>query len=217
VPRDPFKSNIKHVSGLIREALNAKRRAIVQGTRDWMERDGFRWDKTMRTQQFSGALRRRGRKGPKEKLSSRSGEAGLKGSIGFDIRGKTLNKMVLRKYTTSPYGRIHELGGEIRAKNKLLTIPLPDAMDPSGKPKETSARKWKDTFFWQADGSGGINNKLFLVQEDDANDRFIFLYMLVRRVKIPPRLGMQEVHIQQTRERVEDLDKMLDNAMEAGN
>ena len=78
---------------------------------------------------------------------------------------------------------VHERGATITPRNaRYLTIPLPAALDSRGVPLRSSAREWSDTFIrrsrrgnlliFRKDGGGGITP----------------LYVLKKRVTIPPRL-----------------------------
>lgn len=79
---------------------------------------------------------------------------------------------------------IHEYGGTIRSRGKLLTIPLPPALDASGVPLKRSAGDWENTFVGRSH-----NGNLLIFQRRGAS--IIPLYVLVDRVDIPPRLGMR--------------------------
>lgn len=80
-------------------------------------------------------------------------------------------------------GIVHEFGATIKAKNKLLTIPLPAALDSRGIPLKKSARDWANTFVARSKKG---NLLIFLKQ----GSKIIPLYVLKDQVTIPPRLGM---------------------------
>ena len=80
---------------------------------------------------------------------------------------------------------IHEYGGTIRSRGKLLTIPLPPALDASGVPLKRSAGDWENTFIGRSH-----NGNLLIFQRRGAS--IIPLYVLVDRVEIQPRLGMRK-------------------------
>lgn len=89
------------------------------------------------------------------------------------------------------YMVIQETGATVTAKRSgFLTIPLPAVLDSRGIPKRSSARDWKNTF----------------VQRSKKGNLLIFrrrgktitpLYVLKKRVKIPPRLKLQQTFDQQ--------------------
>jgi hypothetical protein len=83
-----------------------------------------------------------------------------------------------------PYGRIHETGGTIRAKNgKYLTIPLPAALNSDGTPKKRSAREWDRTFVRESKAGN-----LLIFQKRGSG--IVPLYVLKKKVRIPARLGL---------------------------
>jgi hypothetical protein len=82
------------------------------------------------------------------------------------------------------YLGIHEYGGTIRSKGKLLTIPLPAAKARTGQ-APPFARQWKNTFV----ATSRAGNLLIFQRR---GREIIPLYLLVERVTIPPRLGMRE-------------------------
>lgn len=79
---------------------------------------------------------------------------------------------------------IHEFGGTIRAKGKLLTIPLPAALGKRGVPPPF-ARQWKNTFV--AETKAG---HLLIFQRRAGG--IVPLYILVDQITIPARLGMRK-------------------------
>ncbi len=78
---------------------------------------------------------------------------------------------------------IHEYGGTIRAKGKMLTIPLPAALGPRGIPPPFT-RQWKNTFVARS-----RKGNLIIFQRRGAG--IVPLYVLKDEVKIPARLGMR--------------------------
>jgi hypothetical protein len=82
-----------------------------------------------------------------------------------------------------PYASIQEFGGTIHAKGKLLTIPLPAALDSRGVPLKASAREWKNTFVAKSK-----KGNLIIFQK--VGSTIIPLYVLKSQVTIPPRLGL---------------------------
>jgi hypothetical protein len=78
---------------------------------------------------------------------------------------------------------IHEFGGIIKAKGKLLAIPLPAALDSRGVPKKRNPRDWKNTFVRKTKAGN-----LVVFQRQGA--RAVPLYVLKSSVRIKPRLGL---------------------------
>ncbi len=76
-------------------------------------------------------------------------------------------------------------------RSQFLTIPMPDALTPSGRPKggKRLARQWDDTFVYQSP-----KGQLFIAQGEDgeAGDDLSLLFMLRRKVDLAPRLGMRQ-------------------------
>jgi hypothetical protein len=77
---------------------------------------------------------------------------------------------------------IHEMGGVIRGHGKLLTIPLPAALNSQGLPIR-GIRQWENTFIARSH-AGNI-----IVFQRRLNE-VVPLYVLVPQVRIRPRLGM---------------------------
>jgi hypothetical protein len=78
---------------------------------------------------------------------------------------------------------IHEYGGTIKAKGKMLTIPLPAALSGKGT-APPFARQWKNTFVART-----RRGNLLIFQRRGAT--VVPLYVLKDQVKIPARLGMR--------------------------
>lgn len=78
---------------------------------------------------------------------------------------------------------IHEYGGTIRAKGKLLTIPLPAALSLRGT-SPPFARQWKNTFVAETK-----KGNLLIFQRRPTG--IVPLYVLVEQVRVRPRLGMR--------------------------
>jgi len=88
-----------------------------------------------------------------------------------------------------PYANIHETGGVIKAKpGKFLTIPLGEALTPSGVPrfsaKEVMDDETKDTAIIRTAAGAFIVHK--------RKTRWDFLFKLVKKVTIPARLGFHD-------------------------
>jgi len=156
---------------------------------------------------FSGAYSRRNSSGNDRKLKNRSGNLSQSFDQLVTRRGNMLRGLELRVFTSSPYARVHELGtigaggrlpDIVPIKGKFLTIPMPAVLNPSGIPEFTARELIEsslvNTFFFNSagnDSGGGEDSGLFLV-EDLGNGDLNFLYRLVRKVAIKPRLGARK-------------------------
>lgn len=102
-------------------------------------------------------------------------EQGIAGIVGSGVR--TGKRMI--------YANIHETGGTIRPKRKKwLTVPLANALTPSGAPKRPSARDWNNTFILRTK-SGQL-----LIVRKDGKKRITPLYVLKKSVSIAKRRYM---------------------------
>jgi hypothetical protein len=83
---------------------------------------------------------------------------------------------------------VHETGATIRAKSaRFLTIPLPSAMDSRGIPLRKRARDWDNTFVARSK-----RGNLLIFQKRGRNE-IMPLYLLKPEVTLRPRLGMQQI------------------------
>ena len=127
-------------------------------------------------------------------LQSRTGF--LKRSLGTRTVGSTLNDLGLEVFSAGiRYARIQEYGGEVRPVSaKYLTIPLDAALGKRGIPKRNSIRDYaKDGGFFYVSKKG---NLLFVLSKEtgrgsNRKTELVPLYVLKKRVKIPPRFGMR--------------------------
>lgn len=88
-------------------------------------------------------------------------------------------------YTRLPYAKLHEYGGTIVPKTaRYLTIPVGMARTRAGV-KKGSARQWSDTFVGQTAGG-----HLAIFRKTKRMKQAKILYLLRRRVRIEPRLGL---------------------------
>lgn len=82
---------------------------------------------------------------------------------------------------------IHESGGVVRpTSGKYLAIPTIYVLTGTGRPRVSSPREWPNTFARRTE-----NGHLFVFQRQRGNV-IIPLYLLKRRVRIPPRLGLRK-------------------------
>lgn len=78
---------------------------------------------------------------------------------------------------------VHEYGGTMKGDGKLLTIPLPAALNSNGTPKKRSAREWNNTFVAETK-----KGNLIIFQRRGGR-KIVPLYLLRDTVYVPPRLG----------------------------
>jgi hypothetical protein len=123
---------------------------------------------------------------PQGRLFRRSG-GGIRGiARSVKVSGNTLGSTTGQIGAPFPIS-VHEKGATIRAKNaQFLTIPLPAALDSRGVPLRRRARDWPDTFVRRS----RRGNLLIFRQEPDGD--ITPLYLLRKRVVLPPRLGLEE-------------------------
>lgn len=90
--------------------------------------------------------------------------------------------------TNVKYAKIQEYGGTIRPKKKKwLTVPIGEALTPSGAPRG-SARDFKGTFFaWSRKG----NLILFGQSPVGGGKKIVPLFVLKKMVRIPGRAYMK--------------------------
>lgn len=106
--------------------------------------------------------------------------------------------------TTSRYVPVHEFGtkgagGEldtIRPRNaRLLSVPLDDALNPSGIPLFTAREAIEQgAFVWNSDQRRGTNKPPLIIRETDGGE-IEYLFVLVPKVDVPPRLGAREIAV----------------------
>lgn len=84
------------------------------------------------------------------------------------------------------YMETQEEGGEMEARSgTYMTIPLPAALDSRGRPKKVSPLDWDRTFVQRSK-----RGALLIFQRRGRN--IVPLYVLKERVKLKPRLRLQE-------------------------
>lgn len=216
---EPVETNLPDVLRQIQRALDGKRAGLLQGVADAFRRDGIRWESAM-VASISGPLVLEGRKGAGERLATRKGSSGLRGSFFHRVTGSNLTNLQIRKGSTSRYAGVHELGTVgaggslpdiVPKRARALTIPLAAAMTASGVAREPSARHWPDTFLlYPARPTPGT---IGWIVQDKGGGEFVWLYRLASRVSIPPRLGMRRTHEEQGDARSRDILRSIREAL----
>lgn len=115
-------------------------------------------------------------------LSSRSGRSMQSVLDSIKVTGTTFTDIAGHIGGAFPLG-VHEYGATINAKGKLLTIPLPAALDSRGVPLKRSARDWDNTFVARSKAGN-----LLIFQR--RGSQIVPLYVLKQTVTIKPRLRM---------------------------
>ena len=124
-------------------------------------------------------------KSPLKNLASRSGRALQSIRDSVRVEGATFDD-IQGRIGGVHYLKIQETGGTITPKKaQYLTVPLPAAMDGAGVPLKRSAREWDNTFVARSK-----NGNLLIFQR--RGKAVTPLYLLVKKVTIPPRLGMRQ-------------------------
>lgn len=117
-------------------------------------------------------------------LSKRSGASVASILNSVRVTGTTFGTIQGQIGGKFPLG-VHEYGATIRAKGKMLTIPLPAALNSNGTPIKRSARQWENTFVARSK-----KGNLIIFQKRGAI--IVPLYVLKDQVTIKPRLGMKK-------------------------
>ncbi len=118
-----------------------------------------------------------------DSLSRRSGELVRRLPNAAKVTGKTIEKVEGRVSLPTRYA-VQERGGTIKpANSKYVFIPLPEALDRSGKPKPP--KSFRNTFV-----SESRKGNLLIFQKKGRE--IVPLFLLRKKVRIPPRMGMGE-------------------------
>jgi hypothetical protein len=124
-------------------------------------------------------------------LVNRSGNLRQSG-LGYQVRGtgfSTVGEGQIRLR----YGLAQEFGATIRPKNaKMLAIPLDAAMDPSGVARYSPADIREESFIRRTK-RGDSNQAIIFWKRGNNEDDAVPMFLLVRRVVIPPRWGLRDL------------------------
>jgi hypothetical protein len=89
------------------------------------------------------------------------------------------------------YLTTHEDGKRItKTGTGYMTIPLPAAMDSHGVPLRISLRQWQDTFLMPLESTRTGRKRKGFVVAINRGGRVVPIYILVKSVRIPKRLGL---------------------------
>lgn len=156
---------------------------------------------------------------PMERMTGRPGLKVRTGALRrtFDVEqsGKTAGTWSMTVYTTSPYARIHEDGGDVsadkgRGPNAKLAIPLPAAQTGAGVARG-SPRSFPDTFIARA--KSGKKSLLIFQKKGKA---IVPLFVLKDKVTIPARLGFEDEWNEGSAERARILESAAEFALDEG-
>ena len=117
-------------------------------------------------------------------LSKRSGHSIESLREGYRVTGNRLDTLRVNLRIPTPLA-YHEYGYEKQSSGKLLTIPLPAALNSNGTPKRPNARSWDNTFI-------ATSRKGNLIIFQRKGRRIIPLYVLRDSVTVPARLGARK-------------------------
>jgi hypothetical protein len=121
-------------------------------------------------------------------LSRRSGETVTALTRRVQVTGTTWEQMKGAVRLPGALA-IHEFGGTINSRGKMLTIPLPAALNSNGMPIYPRARDWANTFTAMT-----RNGNLLIFQR--RGREIVPLYVLKDTVRIPPRLGVRKALVE---------------------
>lgn len=140
-------------------------------------------------------------------LHNRTGR--LRGSFNITSEGKDLNTWQMAEFTTSPYAKIHEHGGQIRPRSaKYLAVPLPAARTKGGDTRG-GPRSFANTFFAKSKAGN-----LILFQNQGKGKKPLPLFVMKKQVTLKPRLGFFEEWTAHQKKRIEDIAKGIDVALD---
>lgn len=181
--------------------------ALARNTKKALKSHGNVWLGRM-DRQFSAPLTQFGQPNTNTKLHNRKNF--LRNSMRQKVEGTKLKDLGLTMKSDSPYARIQELGGTIRARGGgYLAIPIDDNLTPAGVPRWESPLNPEivDGFFLEGKRTGA----LYYVRQTRGKNKksqtefenLEFLFLLKKEVNIPgpgphakkrmkSRLGMVE-------------------------
>jgi len=164
-----------------------------------------------------------------DRLQSRNGD-GLRSSFSYDVSGDfgaAGQPLTLLAFSAGKrYARIQEFGGEVRPTGgrRYLTIPVADNLTPGGRVRWPSAADLNETYpdlTYIVPGKNG-NLLLFAKSKPGAKPpkskkppKPLLLFVLTRKVTIPPRLGFRKTWDGLAPKRVELIRQAVQNAAKA--
>lgn len=207
----------------MRKRFRSKLTKLTEELEDAFEIIGIRWDRAM-VRRVSGPLSLDKPKSRGALLSSRRGQAGLRGGFFWQVTGKrSVNTLALAMGNTERHAATHEFGTvgaggtlpDIRPKKaRALAWPVGPALGPSGVPREPGPRSYDDLFFMEFEGGGNVFGGLFEAG-DSADDDPVAFFLLARKSAHPPRLGMRDTFEEQRPKWTADIRQAIERALVA--
>lgn len=181
----------------LKRALEQKGSGIFHASKFSLEQSRLRLDRHMQTKRL------RGRPG----LFRRSGRLAM--SFTGETTGEALGSLVMRYGTNVVYARIQEEGGVVVPRRaKWLTIPLPANLTPAGVQRQ-AIRSFKYVRFVRSKADRRNLVALCGSSAKDAKPMFV----LVKKVTIPPRLGLMRAWAEERGRLVTDLNRSIRKAL----
>lgn len=199
----PFEGSAREVGLELRRLLGqAGPRAIYRAFQRTFTRDAVAW-KAAVVKAMRGPLSLDGPKDPGAALATRSNA--LRNARFAEVTGGDLSTLTLRKGSTSPYARLHELGGTIRpVRRQWLALPTSRVLTPSGVPQKSGPRAYPNLVFAR---SSKKPDTAFLFEEGTSPAKAF--YILKKQVEVPARPVYQPEHEKRGDARLRDLRTFL--------
>lgn len=171
--------------------------ALDTELRKGLKEHGLFFTQRMKREQFTGYS---GFSNSGSRLQARTGK--LRNSFGSEVRGEIGTSIPLTLAVFSQgaiYSRLQEYGGTVKPKRaKYLTQPLPDNQTTAGVTRYGSARELFERYPDQVRVMKARSGRLFIVSEGKPgaktkkkNPDLLWLFILRKSVKVPPRLGFR--------------------------
>ena len=167
---------------------------VERGARDFFVKFSKRLVPTMR-RSFSRSLRGLQSDFTKERLSGSPGVNRRTGQLARSLTVRVnnpprINDLRGEIFFTNPVAAYLEFGATIKAKaGGWLTVPLSDALTPSGVPRRPNARAWDNTFFFRSKKG---NLLLAKRRGKTRRSKLLLLYVLKKIVYLRAQLGWRK-------------------------
>ena len=140
---------------------------------------------------------------------------GLKSQFAVKMSGATINTLTLKMYTRSYIAKEHEEGRRIFAKKgKYLVIPMDGAKSKSGKVTKVARRLLKARKLFLIRRK---DNKAFLAryQRGKGKKRLVFMFHLVGRAQLKPRLQFRQLWPQYRSRMIREYNRAVGQALKS--
>lgn len=168
---------------LFERAMAEAPQRLYEELRSFLRKHHRAFVNVIKTERISSRKGAAGQAALSDRLSSRTGF--LRRSIDTEVLGHDVDSLEVVSFSTAPYARIHELGGEITPQSSSwLAIPLRAVRTAAGVARG-GPRDYPTSWIMR---SKKRSDRLLVMRtlEDGSAEP---LFVLVRRVTIPPRLG----------------------------